>query len=119
MRWLEPVRAGYGLSELVFPGMVSRLVLGTRPEPPVAIVVRILGARHLLQALVIGAAPASPALHTGGALVDSLHSASMVLLAAADARRRKSATIDAILAGLFAAAEFRAASRWSGNPFSG
>ncbi len=113
MRWLEPVRAGYGLCELVFPNIVARLLLGIPPEPRVAVVLRVLGARHLLQALVIGQAPASPVLHTGGALADSLHSASMVLLGAADARRRKPATIDALLAGLFAAAEFRAASRAS------
>jgi hypothetical protein len=93
--------------------MVSRLLLGIRPEPRVAVVVRVLGARHLLQALVIGQSPSSPVLHTGGAVADSLHSASMVLLGSADPRRRKPAAIDALLAGLFAAAEFRAAGRAS------
>lgn len=109
MRRLEAFRAGYGLCQLAFPTVISRLVLGHQPDRRLSLVIRILGARHLAQALILGAVPASPVLHTGGCVVDSLHSASMVVLAAADPQRRPAAALDALAAGLFAGAEFRAA----------
>lgn len=106
MRTLEVTRAAYGLCQLAFPTMIFRAAVGYQPEPRVRAVIRILGARHLLQALITGAAPTSRALHLGGGVVDSLHSASMVALAIADRRRRRVAALDAMAAGLFACTEF-------------
>ncbi|WP_427171834.1 hypothetical protein [Arthrobacter sp. 92] len=106
MRAMEATRAAYGLCQLAFPSMIFRLALGHQPDRRVRAVVRILGARHLLQALVISAAPASRALHLGSGVVDSLHSASMVGLAVTDRRRRRGAALDAVVAGLFAGTEF-------------
>ncbi|WP_434616923.1 hypothetical protein [Arthrobacter sp. A5] len=107
MRWLEPVRAGYGLCQLVFPDVIPGLLLRHRLDDRAAAVVRVLGFRHVLQALVVGLAPLSPALHRCGAVVDGLHSASMFVLGAVDARRRPAALSDAVVAGLFFAAELR------------
>ncbi len=107
MSWLEPVRAGYGLCQLAFPDFFAGLVLRRRLDGRAAVVVRVLGARHLLQALVVGLAPRSRTIHRCGAVVDVLHSASMVVLATADARRRTAALSDAVVAGLFAAGEMR------------
>lgn len=106
MRGLEAVRAGYGLCQLAFPTLIFRALLRRRPGPRVTSVMRILGARHLLQAVVLGAAPTSRLLHVGGGVVDALHSASMVLLAVTDRRRRGEAVLDSVVAGLFAGAEF-------------
>jgi hypothetical protein len=109
VKLLEPVRAGYGLCQLGFPQLVPGAVLGRRVDSRAAAVVRVLGGRHLLQAAVLELAPASPLLHRCGSVVDMLHSASMVLLAAFDRRRRTAGLADAVVAGLFAAAELRAA----------
>ncbi|MET3809637.1 hypothetical protein ABIB14_000730 [Arthrobacter sp. UYEF3] len=106
MKVLEAARASYGLCQLAYPTLLFRLAVGHQPEPHVRVVIRILGARHLLQAAIIGAAPTSRALHLGGGMVDSLHSASMVALAVADRRRRRVAALDAMIAGLFAGMEF-------------
>ena len=106
MRALEAVRASYGLCQLASPAVIFRLAIGHQPEPAVSVVVRILGARHLLQAVVTGAAPTSGALHCCGGVVDSLHSASMAALAVADHRHRRAAALDAVIAGLFAGMEF-------------
>lgn len=106
MRAMEATRAAYGLCQLAFPSMIFRLALGHQPDRRVRAVVRILGARHLLQALVVGAAPFSRSLHLGAGVVDSLHSASMVGLAVTDRRRRRAAALDAVIAGLFAGTEF-------------
>jgi hypothetical protein len=108
---MEAARAAYGLCQLAFPSMIFRLALGHRPDRRVRVVVRILGARNLLQALIIGAAPTSRALHLGGGVVDSLHSASMVGLAVTDRRHRTVAALDAAIAGLFAGSEFGLSSR--------
>ena len=113
MRVLEATRAVYGLCQLAYPTLIFRLALGHQPEPRVRVVIRILGARHLLQALIIGAAPTSRALHLGGGVVDALHSASMVALAVADRRRRRVGALDAVIAGLFAGMEFARARRCS------
>ncbi len=117
MRVLELVRAGYGAVQLVFVHALAELVVRHRLDGRAAVVVRVLGARHLLQAAVVSVAqgsappgsPRSSTVHRIGAVVDALHCASMVLLAAADVGRRRAALADAAVAGLFAAGELRAA----------
>jgi hypothetical protein len=108
---VEATRAAYGLCQLAFPSLIFRAALGHEPDRRVRVVARILGARHLLQALVTGAAPGSRTLHLGGGLVDSLHSASMAGLAFTDRRRRRAAALDAVVAGVFAGTEFSRGSR--------
>lgn len=116
MRGLELFRSGYGAVQLVLPHLISERVAGLRLDDRGAAVVRVLGARHLLQAVAVSAVQAvaeqgsslAATVHRLGAAVDALHSASMVLLALADAKRRRAALTDAAVAGFFAAAELYA-----------
>ena len=64
--------------------------------------VRILGARHLIQAVMSIGAPGR-AVRALGAEVDALHSLSMLGLAALDPPHRRDGLIDAVAAGCFAA----------------
>lgn len=108
MMALETVRAGYGMCQLVKPDFISTKLLRHRLDDRATIVVRILGARHLLQAVVIALAPGSAFLHRGGATVDLLHAATMAALGLTDRRQRKAALVDAAVASFFAAAELLA-----------
>jgi hypothetical protein len=101
---LEVVRAAYGMCELLAPDFVSGRLLGEAPDGSVRLVIRILGARHLLQALLT--ARAGRTAHCVGGTVDAVHAASMLMLAALDGRHRRSASVNAALALVFAAGEF-------------
>ena len=105
---LEPLRACYGVCQLVRPEFIATRILGHPLDGTSTTVVRILGARHLLQSAVIALSPPSAALHRGGAMVDLLHASSMVMLALVDRQRRRAALADAVVAGAFAAAELLA-----------
>jgi hypothetical protein len=105
MRPLEVVRAAYGAAELLAPGAVEGLLLGRRPDERARRVIRLLGARHLVQA--IATARGGPALHRLGGGVDAIHAATMAVLAAADRRRRHPAALNAAIALVFAAGELR------------
>jgi hypothetical protein len=101
---LELVRAAYGMCELLAPDYVSGRLLGEVPDGRTRVVIRILGARHLVQAVLT--VRAGRAAHLVGGSVDTVHAASMVVLAALDSRYRKSAGVNAALALVFAAGEF-------------
>ena len=74
-------RAGWGLACLLAPVSVGR-ALGLRADDRRAhLLLRLLGARDLGQAVLAGAAP-PPALLRLGADVDALHALSMYALAA-------------------------------------
>ena len=93
-RPLEGVRAAYGLVQLGRPGVLPKL----------------LGGRLLLQAgVTLLASDADPAgrraLHELGAVVDGLHSASMVGLAVWSRGRRREGMQQALAAAGFAGAE--------------
>jgi hypothetical protein len=106
---LEAVRAIWGAVELVEPAVIGRALLGHEPDDAVQGVMRILGARHLVQAAAVGLTGGK--LHSAGGVVDLLHAGSMVALAAMDARRRRTASVSACVALAFAVAEFAAAAR--------
>jgi hypothetical protein len=101
---LELVRAAYGACELLAPDFLSGRLLGSTPDRRARTVIRILGARHVIQA-VLTARAGRTAHHLGGS-VDAAHAASMVLLAVVDRRYRTPATANALLALVFAAGEF-------------
>ena len=103
--FLETLRAIYGLLELTSPNVVAGTVLGKAPDERLRTTVRILGARHIVQALLTVASRGR--LHRVGGVVDLVHAASMLGLAAVDARRRRVAIVSAAIATLFAAAELR------------
>jgi hypothetical protein len=116
-------RALYGLALLAVPGPMLALcgAASSRRERAVA---RVLGARHITQAAVSAAAvsPAggSSALATG-AVIDSLHAASMLGLAARSTRSVspiwRAELADAAVASLLAV--LGAVAAWSGAAKSG
>lgn len=101
---LEVMRAGYGLTQLLVPGTVDRLLTGVTADRPTRIATRILGVRHLIQATVL--ASGSRRAHRLGAPVDVLHGASMLGLALVVPSRRRQALTSAATAFGFAGAEY-------------
>ncbi|HEX5291067.1 MAG TPA: hypothetical protein VFX25_19580 [Streptosporangiaceae bacterium] len=97
-------RAGYGAALCCVPGWILRLEggPGAAASPGVRAVARVLGGRHLVQAVLSAARP-TPAVLALGAGTDMLHSASMIALAALDPPRRRLGLSDSLLAAAFAA----------------
>ena len=94
------LRAGWGLTLLLVPGRLLPR------EAPAGVVpaARVLGARHLLRAAASVAAPAGP-VAVLGTVVDTLHTGSCLVLAAAAPRWRRIALLDAVIeSGLTAGA---------------
>ena len=94
------LRAGWGLTLLLVPGRLLPR------EAPAGVVpaARVLGARHLLQAAASVAAPAGP-VAVLGTVVDTLHTGTCLVLAAAAPRWRRIALLDAVIeSGLTAGA---------------
>ena len=104
VRATEVVRAAYGLGELVAPDALARRALGVRRNPRERTVARLLGARHVAQAVLTTIVGDHRARLVGGG-VDALHSCSMVAWALADRRRARQAWGEAVSAALFAGAE--------------
>ncbi|AIY00511.1 hypothetical protein ART_0912 [Arthrobacter sp. PAMC 25486] len=111
MKTLEFCRGLLGLCQLIRPQLLYRAATGTAPSPGAAVVVRVLGARHVVQALLLtragSTAQGGKTWHRCGALVDLAHAATMVALACGNGRWRKPAGIDAALASTFAVLESR------------
>lgn len=115
MSALGAVRGAYGACQLLDPPLLAGRVLHLRLSGAAAVVVRVLGARHLLQAIVSELAVGSGASrHPLGVLglraltaVDFLHAASMVALALGSRRWRTAAAADAVVATLFGLAQAR------------
>jgi hypothetical protein len=105
---LQLVRAGYGAALVLVPGPVIRVATGRPPGRLARRTARLLGLRHLAQAALTAAAP-SPGTFAAGGDVDSVHAASMVLLAAISRSGRRAALTDALAEAAFAAAGFSAA----------
>jgi hypothetical protein len=85
-----------------------------RTDRALSIAVRVLGARHLLEATVAGRARSRWAGVAAG--VDALHAASMLGIAAAGPRRRRPALVSAGLAGAMTALEVAEARTTAGKP---
>jgi hypothetical protein len=66
-------------------------------------VVRILGARHVVQAVVTAVRP-TPMVRWAGAVIDCLHATTDIGCAVLDRRRRRAASIDAGVAVALAVA---------------
>lgn len=89
--------AAVGAVALFRPRPVATLVSGDGPAPDTS-VVRILGARQLLQGGVLFICPA-PLLVIGGLVVDVLHATSMLAVAAIRPGYRRPALASAAVAG--------------------
>ena len=100
---VEILRIGFGLVELCAPGPLYRRLTGSEPDRTARVVIRVLGARHVVQGLVL--LRAGRTAHRLGAGVDLLHGLSMVGLAAVDERRRAGAHASAIAAFTWSLAE--------------
>ena len=96
------VRACYGAALLCAPGLALGLATGQAPSQRARSVARILGARHLAQAVLTLWRP-RPAVFLAGAGIDACHAASMLALAVADPRMRRAGIADAVAATAFTA----------------
>jgi hypothetical protein len=97
------VRACYGAMLLCAPGPALGLSTGQPPSPRARAVARILGARHLAQAVLTLWRP-QPAVLAAGAGIDGCHAASMLALAAVSPDARRAGLTDAVTEVAFAAA---------------
>ena len=95
-------RACYGVMLLCAPGVALGLSTGQAPSQRARVVARILGARHLAQAVLTLWRP-RPTVLLAGAGVDACHAASMIALAVADPRMRRAGIADAAIAAAFTA----------------
>jgi hypothetical protein len=101
--WASLARAAYGAALLCAPGYLIAAATGCPASRRARVTARVLGARHLAQAAICGAMPVRGLIEAGTA-VDSLHAASMFVLASADRDRRAALLADALVATAFAAA---------------
>lgn len=95
-RAVSAVLAASGLTMLVAPEWVVRRLTPDAPEPR-SWIVRLLGARSLVQNVLIVIRPTRQAMQLGAA-VDGLHAASMVGVAALSSRFRRPAAVSAGIA---------------------
>ncbi len=92
-------RAAWGLALVAVPGPMVRLA-GGEDSARARGVARVLGARHVAQAALVGAGW-GPATWPLGPAADAAHAATAVALAVADRRWRRVGAIDATVAGAF------------------
>ena len=104
-RGIEVLRAVWGAALLIDPDRVLRIVESHGVDGSGRAVVRVLGARQLLQAALSGLRP-SPEVLAMGVWVDTVHSLSAVALALAVRRRARAGYTDAAIAGVWAAAGY-------------
>lgn len=118
-RYLVPgIRAGYGMVLVLAPGPAIKLCTGRPPSRRVCLVARALGVRHLIQAALSAAAPRPEVLALGGQ-VDTVHTASMLMVAAVSRAGRRAALTDALAEAALAVAGSRAASSAANQRFTG
>ena len=103
MRWASVARACYGVALLCVPGRLIGAATRRVPSGRACAVARVLGARHLSQAVICGLAPA-PALIAAGAAADELHAASMLALSAVAPGLRRAVLADVVAETALAAA---------------
>jgi hypothetical protein len=104
-RKIEVLRGAWGLVLLLDPRRVMH-TLGVRIDTKSMVIGRILGARHLTQAVLSGVQP-SPEVLAMGAWVDVVHALTAVGLSGADPARRRAGLLDATVAAAWSAAGYR------------
>jgi len=108
---LPAARVCYGGALLCVPGLMFRIAAGHPASFRARSVARVLGARHLLQAVLTSGPAPGPARLAIGAAVDLTHAASMAGLAAADRSLRLATAADALIETTFAVSGLAAARR--------
>ena len=101
IRLLALVRLGYGGALLASPEALASRLTGQRLDLAGRDIAKVLGGRHVVQAVVVGLLP-TPVMARLGSVVDGLHAASMVALGAVDESRRRTSWTDAGLETAFA-----------------
>lgn len=105
VRTLSLARGAWGVVLLAAPGRAARAV--AVPETGLAVgVLRVLGGRHVAQAVLTAASPGKGA--PIGVAVDTAHALSALAFAASDRRRRTAGLTSASVAAAFAVAGFLA-----------
>ncbi|WP_308491596.1 hypothetical protein [Microbacterium terrisoli] len=102
----EVVRVVWGVWQLCAAAPIARAELGGEPDALTTWALRILGARQIVQGIVLSRTGSRLAHRLGGA-VDLVHATSMVVVAVASRRRRAAAVIDGGTALCFAGVELR------------
>ena len=106
-RFVQLLRAAYAAALLAAPTRVLGAIGGDPADAAAVTTARVLGGRHLLQAVATGGHP-GPVRRYGGAVVDLLHAASMFAYARsateAPASRRRPALFDGSIAAAFVVA---------------
>jgi hypothetical protein len=100
--WINLIRAAYGIALICDPSRLIRLPTGARPSRRARAIGRVLGARHLAQAVICAAVPAQW-LVSAGAAADLAHAASMTALSSRDTELRPALLADSAIATAFAA----------------
>jgi hypothetical protein len=100
------VRAAWGLFLVTQPSTGVRVVVGRPATGTVRQVARVLGIRQMLQAAVTGVHD-DRTMRRIGASADALHALSMVALAVASRRWRRTGVVETAIAALFALATVR------------
>lgn len=106
VRKIELARATWGAALLIAPQQVLERVHHLEVDSAALRVARILGARHIAQAVLSGLDP-SPEVLAMGVWVDGAHAASAVGLAGADRHRARAGVTDAAVAAVWAAIGYR------------
>ncbi|OBG65572.1 MULTISPECIES: hypothetical protein [unclassified Mycobacterium] len=106
IRFIEVLRAGWGTVLLAAPSEVLDHIHGVQVDRKALVVTRILGGRHIVQALLSGINP-GPEVLAAGVWVDTVHSATALGLAAVDRRRARGGVTDAAVAASWAALGWR------------
>lgn len=97
MRYSTLVRAAWGLSLLLASGTVIQGIAREPADRATRVAGRILGVRHLVQALAVERAGTRGWLLVS-ASIDATHALSMVGLATLSRRHRRPAALDAVVA---------------------
>lgn len=106
IRLIEVLRAGWGTALLTAPSQVLDHIHGVQVDRRALVVTRILGGRHLVQALLSGVNP-GPEVLAAGVWVDTVHSITALGLAVVDRRRARGGVTDAAVAASWAALGWR------------
>ena len=106
IRGIELIRAGWGAVLLASPAGVLNHVPGVEVDRTALVVTRVLGARHVVQALFSGIDP-GPEVLAAGVWVDTVHSMTAFGLAVVDRRRARAGVADGAVAALWAGVGLR------------
>lgn len=114
-RSIELTRAGWGLALLTAPRAVMENVHRIEVDSKSVAVARILGARHVTQALLSGWRP-SPEVLAMGVWVDAVHALTALGLAAVDRSRARAGLTDVAAAAIWAGAGYYDLTQRGGTP---